>query len=117
MLLGRRRRVTAAARPNLGLAFQIVDDILDCAGQTIETGKIAGTDLREGTPTLPLLFAAREDASFAVRSPGGPHEGALLRVAADRRAERSREVALDYARERARVRSNGTAPEGAGGAA
>src|SRR5439155_20888681 len=45
----------------LGVAFQITDDILDCAGATIETGKIAGTDLREGTPTLPLLLAAQRD--------------------------------------------------------
>ena len=45
----------------LGISFQIVDDILDCAGDTLQTGKIPGTDLRDGTPTLPLLFAARED--------------------------------------------------------
>ena len=45
----------------LGVAFQIADDVLDCAGVTIETGKIAGTDLRHGTPTLPLLLAAAED--------------------------------------------------------
>ena len=45
----------------LGVAFQITDDILDCSGVTIETGKIAGTDLREGTPTLPLLLAAQRD--------------------------------------------------------
>ncbi|MBW8742055.1 MAG: polyprenyl synthetase family protein [Acidobacteria bacterium] len=45
----------------LGIAFQITDDILDCSGVTIETGKVAGTDLREGTPTLPLLLAARQD--------------------------------------------------------
>jgi geranylgeranyl pyrophosphate synthase len=38
----------------LGIAFQIADDILDCAGETIETGKVPGTDLRDGTPTLPL---------------------------------------------------------------
>ncbi len=43
----------------LGVSFQIVDDILDCAGDTIETGKIPGTDLRDGTPTLPLLLAAQ----------------------------------------------------------
>ena len=54
----------------LGIAFQIADDILDCAGQTQETGKIPGTDLREGTPTMPLLLAARERrASSARRSP------------------------------------------------
>ena len=38
---------------SLGIAFQIADDVLDCSGATIETGKIAGTDLRDGTPTLP----------------------------------------------------------------
>src|SRR5262249_38615944 len=46
----------------LGIAFQIADDVLDCSGATIETGKIAGTDLRDGTPTLPLLLAAQRDA-------------------------------------------------------
>src|SRR5437773_5583707 len=51
----------------LGVAFQITDDILDCSGVTIETGKIAGTDLREGTPTLPLLLAAQRDE--ALRAP------------------------------------------------
>src|SRR6476619_8635447 len=45
----------------LGIAFQIADDVLDCSGATIETGKIAGTDLRDGTPTLPLLLAAQRD--------------------------------------------------------
>ena len=54
----------------LGVAFQIADDILDCSGETIETGKIAGTDLREGTPTLPLILAAREGQTpFAPPSP------------------------------------------------
>jgi geranylgeranyl pyrophosphate synthase len=66
---------------------------------TIETGKIAGTDLREGTPTLPLLLAAQEDDAVRVALAGGPIEGALLRVAATGALERSRQVALDYARE------------------
>ncbi|MEX2646296.1 MAG: polyprenyl synthetase family protein [Gaiellaceae bacterium] len=82
----------------LGIAFQIVDDILDCSGLTIETGKVAGTDLREGTPTLPLLLAAREDEVVRAALAGGPLEGALVRVAATGALERSREVALDYAR-------------------
>ena len=58
-----RRPAARSARfgLNLGIAFQIADDILDCSGDTIETGKVAGTDLREGTPTLPLLLAAQED--------------------------------------------------------
>jgi geranylgeranyl pyrophosphate synthase len=86
----------------LGLAFQIADDILDCAGQTQETGKIPGTDLREGTPTMPLLFAAREDGVVREALAGGPLDGALLRVAATGAIERSRDWALDYA---ARARS------------
>jgi geranylgeranyl pyrophosphate synthase len=81
----------------LGIAFQIADDILDCAGETIETGKIAGTDLREGTPTLPLILAAREDDSVRHALAGGPLDGALIRVAETGALERARLVALDYA--------------------
>jgi geranylgeranyl pyrophosphate synthase len=82
----------------LGVSFQIVDDILDCAGDTIETGKIPGTDLRDGTPTLPLLLAAQEDEVVRAAIAGGPLEGVLVRVAATGALQRSREVALDYAR-------------------
>lgn len=90
----------------LGIAFQITDDVLDCSGETIETGKIAGTDLREGTPTLPLLLAARADGVVRRALAGGPLEGALVRVAATDALERSREVAHAYALE-ARARLNG----------
>jgi geranylgeranyl pyrophosphate synthase len=90
----------------LGVAFQIADDVLDCAGATIETGKIAGTDLRDGTPTLPLLLAAQEDELVREALAGGPLDGVLVRVAATGALERSREVALDYAG-RARACLNG----------
>jgi geranylgeranyl pyrophosphate synthase len=81
----------------LGVAFQIADDILDCSGETVETGKIAGTDLREGTPTLPLLLAARVDPVVRRALAGGPLEGALLRVAETDALDRSRKIASDYA--------------------
>ncbi len=91
----------------LGTAFQIADDILDCTGETADTGKIAGADLREGTPTLPLLLAAQQDGVVRRALAGGPLDGALVRVAATGALQRSREVALDYARQ-ARACLNGS---------
>ena len=82
----------------LGIAFQIADDVLDCSGATIETGKIAGTDLRDGTPTLPLLLAAQQDRVVRAALAGGPLDGALVRVAATGALDEARQVALDYAR-------------------
>jgi len=41
----------------VGTAFQLSDDILDVASDSGESGKTAGTDLREGVPTLPVLMA------------------------------------------------------------
>ncbi len=81
----------------LGIAFQIADDILDCAGQTQDTGKIPGTDLREGTPTMPLLYAAAADETVRAALAGGPLDGALVRVGMTDALERSRAAALDYA--------------------
>ena len=111
----RPRACSAAAAATtarlLGISFQIVDDILDCAGDTIETGKIPGTDLRDGTPTLPLILAAREDEVVRAALAGGSLEGVLVRVVATGALDRSREVALDYAR-RARESLDGVAAPG-----
>jgi len=46
---------------NIGLAFQIVDDLLDLIGETNKTGKSLGSDIREGWVTLPLIAALRND--------------------------------------------------------
>jgi octaprenyl-diphosphate synthase len=47
----------AAYGRSLGTAFQLVDDLLDYEGATVQLGKNVGDDLREGKPTLPLLIA------------------------------------------------------------
>jgi geranylgeranyl pyrophosphate synthase len=46
---------------SLGLAFQIVDDLLDLVGDSAITGKITGTDLRAGVYTAPVLLACQRD--------------------------------------------------------
>ena len=46
----------AAYGRHLGAAFQLADDILDYAGDTAVLGKNVGDDLREGKPTLPLIY-------------------------------------------------------------
>jgi octaprenyl-diphosphate synthase len=98
-LLGSREPQLGRFGLALGIAFQITDDILDCTGSTIETGKLAGNDLREGTPTLPLILAARSDAVVRHALAGGPLDGALVRVARTGALDRARDVALRYAAE------------------
>jgi heptaprenyl diphosphate synthase len=43
----------------IGVAFQLIDDIIDLSAEIEQTGKTAGTDLRAGVPTLPLLYLRR----------------------------------------------------------
>lgn len=45
----------------VGVAFQLSDDILDIASESVESGKTPGTDLREGVPTLPVLIARKSE--------------------------------------------------------
>jgi geranylgeranyl pyrophosphate synthase len=47
----------------LGLAFQIIDDILDYQGTEASIGKPAGNDLRQGMVTLPLIYALQSNAN------------------------------------------------------
>jgi geranylgeranyl pyrophosphate synthase len=97
-LLGSGRPSLGAFGLDLGVAFQIADDILDCTGDFDTTGKAPGVDLRDGTPTLPLILAAREDSHVRLALAGAPVEDALERVATTRALERSRTLALAYAR-------------------
>jgi geranylgeranyl pyrophosphate synthase len=49
----------------IGLAFQLLDDVLDVSGPVERTGKPRGTDLLDGTVTLPLILARARDARLA----------------------------------------------------
>lgn len=53
----------AAFGNRIGVAFQLIDDVIDLAPEEADTGKHAGTDLVAGVPTLPMLLLARRSAS------------------------------------------------------
>ena len=69
----------------LGIAFQLADDVLDCDGDPEATGKALGVDLLDGTVTLPLLLAAQRDeyvaAALLDRDRARRRPGFLARVA------------------------------------
>jgi geranylgeranyl pyrophosphate synthase len=50
---------------DLGIAFQLLDDLLDVSGPAARTGKHRGTDLLDGTVTLPLILARKQDPGLA----------------------------------------------------
>jgi heptaprenyl diphosphate synthase len=61
----------ASVRPHLtlfgeklGIAFQLVDDLLDLIGDPAVTGKAPGTDVREGVFTMPVLLATERDPNL-----------------------------------------------------
>jgi octaprenyl-diphosphate synthase len=54
------RQAMAAYGRHLGIAFQLIDDVLDYVGDADELGKNVGDDLAEGKPTLPLIYVIRE---------------------------------------------------------
>jgi geranylgeranyl pyrophosphate synthase len=81
----------------LGVAFQMLDDVLDVSGPPERTGKPRGADLLDGTVTLPLILARQEDPSLT-----GPvrcaEEAAAVcdRIAATGALDRAREQALAH---------------------
>jgi octaprenyl-diphosphate synthase len=56
---------------SIGTAFQLIDDVLDYSGNAAEIGKNVGDDLREGKPTLPLIYLMQH---------GSPEQRALVRA-------------------------------------
>jgi octaprenyl-diphosphate synthase len=91
---------------NLGIAFQITDDMLDLVGDELSMGKSLGTDLEKQKPTLPLIRLLRETSS-------GQRAEIVELLTSGNRADRQqinvwldRSDALEYARERARWYAN-----------
>ncbi|CAN5148000.1 polyprenyl synthetase family protein [soil metagenome] len=91
----------AAYGRHLGTAFQLVDDALDYSSQSDAIGKNVGDDLREGKPTMPLIY---------LREKGSPADRALVRTAIEQGdadaigeviAALDRVGAIEYTRSRA----------------
>ena len=59
--IGRDEDALGSFGAEVGLAFQLLDDVLDVSGPASRTGKARGTDLLDGTVTLPLIDAAAAD--------------------------------------------------------
>jgi geranylgeranyl pyrophosphate synthase len=62
---GKRAEVLARFGHRVGLAFQLLDDVLDVAGSESSTGKQRGSDLLDGAVTLPLIIASHSDSELA----------------------------------------------------
>lgn len=63
-------RVVAQFGEKIGVAFQLADDVIDLSGPGASTGKVAGTDLRDGVDTLPVLLLRRRQAEGTLDAEG-----------------------------------------------
>lgn len=103
---GKEIEAAAAYGRSLGIAFQLVDDLLDYAGETDILGKTVGNDLREGKMTLPLIFLMShcgEDVRKTIRECIENHDEALLPFILE--AVKASD-ALDYTGRRAQAAAN-----------
>ncbi|MGN6586314.1 MAG: polyprenyl synthetase family protein [Solirubrobacterales bacterium] len=97
-LLGRDDEQLREFGAGIGLAFQLLDDVLDVSGPPERTGKARGTDLLDGTVTLPLIEAAASDPTIRevdLHALGAASAGSLCdRIEATGALERVRARAL-----------------------
>jgi geranylgeranyl pyrophosphate synthase len=104
-LLGAREELAADLGrfgERVGLAFQLLDDVLDVTGPAERTGKPRGADLLDGTVTLPLILARERDpglASLDLRAATGDVAAVCDRIAATGALEESTRRALAYVEE------------------
>jgi len=103
----------------IGLAFQMLDDVLDVSGPVERTGKSRGTDLLDGTVTLPFILARDRDhelATLDLAMLGGPEQAESLceRIAATGALDEAREQALAVVAE-AKAALPGILPNGHSG--
>ncbi|MDR7050626.1 octaprenyl-diphosphate synthase [Duganella sp. 3397] len=99
---------------SLGTAFQLIDDVLDYAGDAAEIGKNVGDDLREGKPTLPLIYLMEN---------GTPEQRELVRTCIEQGDEQHFDAvlaavtssgALDFTRRQAELAAESAAQAIAG---
>jgi geranylgeranyl pyrophosphate synthase len=84
----------------LGVAFQMLDDVLDVSGPAERTGKPRGADLLDGTVTLPLILARGQDPSLSGPVRCAEEASAVCdRIAATGALEEARAQALAHVSE------------------
>src|SRR5215210_5816411 len=97
----------------LGVAFQILDDVLDVSGPPERTGKPRGADLLDGTVTLPLILARASDPSLSGAVRCAEEASAVCdRIASTGALDDAREQALGYVAGAKRTLDELDLPEG-----
>ena len=69
----------AVACEQIGVAWQLSDDVIDIASDSLQSGKTPGTDLRQGVQTLPVLYALRSAVPPTAQAAGQPDADQRLR--------------------------------------